>query len=252
MQTEGWFIWPQLTRSALLKNPLVGNDSLLIGFLQTPKSPTNLKQPQYWSVCISLGLQYYLVSLFLPVNFQFLFFTLYLSLFFIPCVSDLANQPTNPYYFISFSTFLSRAARVGQSWQRPGAHSGPFSYSLHKRLFGRINKHLLVCAIIFIHLSCNERLLTGSSLFAYLVHSTPYSTSYSQKLWWYLWLPWKMCILFNQWCWWNCWNPSLTMETNFSKVDITWLHLQLPIVDVLENPTVELASNLSNVLLWQE
>lgn len=197
MQTEGWFIWPQLTRSALLKNPLVGNDSLLIGFLQTPQSPTNLKQSQYWSVCISLGLQYYLVSLIIPVNFQFLFFTLYLSLFFIPCVSDLANQPTILYYFISFSTFLSRAAWVGQSWQRPGAHSGPFSYSLRERLFGRINKHLLVCAIIFIHLSCNERLLTGSSLFAYLVHSTPYSTSYSQKLWWYLWLPWKMCILFN-------------------------------------------------------
>lgn len=188
MQTEGWFIWPQLTRSALLKNPLVGNDSLLIGFLQTPQSPTNLKQSQYWSVCISLGLQYYRVSLIILVNFQFLFFTLYLSLFFIPCVSDLANQPTILYYFISFSTFLSRAQ---------GAHSGPFSYSLRERLFGRINKHLLVCAIIFIHLSCNERLLTGSSLFAYLVHSTPYSTSYSQKLWWYLWLPWKMCILFN-------------------------------------------------------
>lgn len=241
MQTEGWFIWPQLTRSALLKNPLVGNDSLLIGFLQTSQSPTNLKQSQYWSVCISLGLQYYLVSLIIPVIFQFLFFTLYLSLFFIPCVSDLANQPTILYYFMYFSTFLSRAAWVGQSWQRPGAHSGPFSYSLHKRLFGRINKHLLVCAIIFIHLSCNERLLTGSSLFAYLVHSTPYSTSYSQKLWRHIFdYPGKcvsfIIILIVVLV--KLLKSSFTTETNFPKVDITWLHLQLPIVDVSQPQTV--------------
>lgn len=52
---RGWFIWPELTVSALLKNPLIGNDSLLIGFLQTRLSPTRIKQSQYRSVCVSLG-----------------------------------------------------------------------------------------------------------------------------------------------------------------------------------------------------
>ena len=67
---ESRFIWPELTRSALLKNPLIGNDSLLIGFLQTPLSPTNLKQSLYLSVCVSRKLSC-LVSLIIQVNFLF-------------------------------------------------------------------------------------------------------------------------------------------------------------------------------------
>lgn len=60
-----------LTWSALLKNPLIGNDGLLIGFLQTPLSPTQFKAISLpLCMCLSRTLSC-LVSLITQVNFLF-------------------------------------------------------------------------------------------------------------------------------------------------------------------------------------
>lgn len=57
--------------SALLKNPLIGNDSLLIGFLQTPAIPHQYKAISI-PVCMCLSRMLpRLVSLIIQVNFLF-------------------------------------------------------------------------------------------------------------------------------------------------------------------------------------